>query len=79
MSLFLEHLSMWNMLHCAEQVQIQKYKTRAYNLWHPKQQVSKQSCRNIQLSSKKKKQQQKVPIKPKSSINLHINNPNHTN
>ena len=30
MSVFLEHLSMWNMLNCAEQVQIQKYKTHAY-------------------------------------------------
>ena len=30
MSVFLEHFSMWNMLNCAEQVQIQKYKTRAY-------------------------------------------------
>ena len=30
MSVFLEGLSMWNMLNCAEQVQIQKYKTHAY-------------------------------------------------
>ena len=30
MSVFLERLSMWNMLNCAEQVQIQKYKTYAY-------------------------------------------------
>ena len=30
MSKFLEHFSMWNMLNCAEQVQIQKYKTHAY-------------------------------------------------
>ena len=30
MSLFLERLSMWNMLTCAEQVQIQKYKTHGY-------------------------------------------------
>ena len=29
MSLFLEHLSMVNMLNCAEQVQIQTYKTHA--------------------------------------------------
>ena len=27
MSVFLERLSMWNMLSCAEQVQIQKYNT----------------------------------------------------
>ena len=30
MSVFLERLSTWNMLSCAEQVQIQKYKTHAY-------------------------------------------------
>ena len=30
MSVFLERLSMWNMLNCAEQVQIQKYETHAY-------------------------------------------------
>ena len=30
MSVFLERLSMRNMLSCAEQVQIQKYKTHAY-------------------------------------------------
>ena len=41
MSIFLECLSMWNMLSCAEQVQIQKYKT--HSLRHSKQ-VSKQSC-----------------------------------
>ena len=27
MGVFLERLSMWNMLNCTEQVQIQKYKT----------------------------------------------------
>ena len=31
MSVFLERLSMWNMLSCTEQVQIQKYRTHAYN------------------------------------------------
>ena len=30
MSVFLERLSMWNVLNCGEQVQIQKYKTHAY-------------------------------------------------
>ena len=30
LSIFPELLSMWNMLNCAEQVQIQKYKTHAY-------------------------------------------------
>ena len=29
MSVFLEGFSMWNMLNCSEQVQIQKYKTHA--------------------------------------------------
>ena len=29
-SVFLERLSMWNMLNCAEQVQMRKYKTHAY-------------------------------------------------
>ena len=29
MSIFLERPSMWNMLNCAEQVQIKKYKTHA--------------------------------------------------
>ena len=28
--MFLVRLSMWNMLSCAERVQIQKYKTQAY-------------------------------------------------
>ena len=46
MSIFLERLSVWNMLNCAEQGQIQKYKTYTYNLIirHSKQQVSKQAC-----------------------------------
>ena len=30
MSIFLERLTMWNLLNCAEQEQIQKYKTHAY-------------------------------------------------
>ena len=30
MRVFQEHLSMWNILSCAQQVQIQKYKTHAY-------------------------------------------------
>ena len=30
MSIFLERLSMWNMLSCTEQGQIQKYKVHAY-------------------------------------------------
>ena len=49
MRIFLERLSTWNMLNCTEQVQIQKYKTHAYNT--PKTPCV-QSCSNIQLSSK---------------------------
>ena len=30
MSVLIARLSTWNMLNCAEQVQIQKYKTHAY-------------------------------------------------
>ena len=30
MSVYLERRPMWNMLNCAEQVQIQKYKAHAY-------------------------------------------------
>ena len=30
MGVFLERLSLWNLLNCAEQVQIQNYKTHAY-------------------------------------------------
>ena len=42
MSVFLERLSMSNMLNCAEQG---KYKnTKHMHLRHSKQQVSKQSC-----------------------------------
>ena len=40
------------MLNCAEEVQIQTYKTHAIFIRHPKQHVPKQSCANIQLSSK---------------------------
>ena len=59
MSVFLERLSMWNMLSCAEQGQIQKYKTHAYNLIirHSKQ-VSKQACWNFQLKQQQQQQQQ---------------------
>ena len=52
MSIFLERLFTWNMLNCAEQVQIQKYKTHAYKtlktagvqtimLKHPTKQLKK--------------------------------------
>ena len=50
MIVFLEHLSMSNMLNCAEQVQVQNIEHT--QIRHPKQQVSKQSYTNIQLSSK---------------------------
>ena len=45
MSIFLECLSMLNMLDCAEQVQIEKYKTHANK-------TSKTAYVHIQLSSK---------------------------
>ena len=51
MSVLLERLSIWNMLNCAEQVQIQKYKTHAYNTL--KTADVKQSWKNIQLNSEK--------------------------
>ena len=57
MSIFLKHLSMWNML-AQVQVQIQKYKTHAYKIIYktPKtacvQTIIFLSCSNIQLSSK---------------------------
>ena len=36
MSVFLERLSIWNMLSCAEQLQIYKYKTHLYEYKTPK-------------------------------------------
>ena len=50
MIVFLEHLSISNMLNCAEQVQVQNIKHMYIR--HPKQHVPKQSSSNIQLSSK---------------------------
>ena len=69
------------MFNCAEQVQIQKYKTHACKtpktagvqtimLKHPTEKLK-------QKQPKKKKK--KVPIKPKHRINVHINNLSHTN
>ena len=67
MSIFLERLSMWNMLICTEQVQYKN--TKHMHIRHPKQHVFKQSCSDIQLSSKdrlkKKKKKREVPTKPK--------------
>ena len=50
MIVFVKRLSMWNMFICAEQVQIQKYKTHAYKT--PWKHKFKESCSNVQLSSK---------------------------
>ena len=60
---FLKRLSMSNMLNYAEQVQVQNIKHM--HIRRPKQHVSKQSCSNIQLSSKdgfKKQTKFDVPI-----------------
>ena len=67
------------MLNCAEQGQIQKYKTHAYKtlktagmeaimLKHPTKQL-----KNKQINKQRKH------IKPKYRINVDINDPNHTN
>ena len=56
MSVFLKRFSMWNMLNCAEQVYIQKYKTDAYKtlktagvqtvmLKHPTKQLKKKEAK----------------------------------
>ena len=60
------------MLNCAEQVQIQKYKTPAYKT----PEIS--GVQTIMLKHPTE-QLKKVPIKPKYRINVHRNNPNHTN
>ena len=73
MSVFLECLSMWNMLNCSEQVQIQKHKRHTYET--PKT----AGVHTIMLKRPTKQLKKKVPIKPKYRINVHINNPNHTN
>ena len=59
-------------LSCAEQVQIQKYKTHAYKT--PKT----AGVQTIMLKHPTRRLK-KVPIKPKYRINVPINNPNHTN
>ena len=75
MSVFLECLSMWNMLNCAEQVQVQKYKKHAYNT------LKTAGVQTIMLKhpTKQLEKTKQLPIKPKYCINIHINNPNHTN
>ena len=50
MIVFLERLSMSDMLNCTPQVQVQNIKH--VHMRHPKQHVFKQSCSNTQLSSK---------------------------
>ena len=59
------------MLICAEQVQIQKYKTHGYKT------LKTAGVQTIMLKHPTK-QLQKLPIKPKYRINVHINTPNHT-
>ena len=72
MSMFLEHLSMWNMLNCTEQVQIQKYKTQAYK-------TLKTVGVQIIMLKQPTKHKKRIPIKPIYRIYVHKNNPNHTN
>ena len=71
MSVFLERLSMWNILNCAEQVQIQKYKTHAYKT------LKTVGVQIIML--KHPTMNKKPPEKPIYRINVHKNIPNHTN
>ena len=59
------------MLSCAEQVQIQKYKTHAYK-------TLKTAVVQI-ITLKHPTKHKKIPIKPKYCTNVHKNNPNRTN
>ena len=72
MSVFLERLSMWNVLNCAEQVQVQKYKTHAYKTL---------TIVGVQIIMLKHptKHKKRMPIKPIYCINIRKNNPSHTN
>ena len=72
MSVFLERLSTWNMLNCAEQVQIQKHKTQAYKTLNT-------AGAQIIMLKHPTKHKKRIPIKPKYRISIHKNNPNHTN
>ena len=69
MSIFLEGLSMWNMLSCAEQEEIQKYKTHSYKtlktegvqiimLKHPAKQLEKKTKHTHKKTPKKQPQNQ---------------------
>ena len=71
-SLFLERLSMLNMLNCAEQGKIQKYKTHAYK-------TLKTAGVQTIMRNHPTKFLKKSTIKPTYRIKVHINNPSHTN
>ena len=64
MSVFLERLSMWNMLNCAEQVQIQKYETQAYK-------TLKTVGIQVTMLKHPTKHKKRIPIKPIYRINIH--------
>ena len=73
MSVFQECLSMRNMLHCAEQVQIQKQnKTHAYKT------LKTAGVKTIMLKHPTK-HKKRVPMKPTHHIHVQKNNPNHKN
>ena len=63
------------MLNCAEQGHMQKYKTHAYKPL--KTAAVKTSI--LKRPTKQLKKHKQTNIKPKYRINVHINNPNHTN
>ena len=63
MSVFPDRLSMWNMLNCAEQGQMQKYITRAYNTFKT---VGVQTIMLKHPTKQLKKKQNKKSIKPNS-------------
>ena len=64
MSVFLERLSMWNVLNCAEQVQIQKYETHAYK-------TLKTIGVQVIMLKHPTKHKKRIPIKPIYRINVH--------
>ena len=72
MSVFLECLSMSNMLNCPKQVHIRKYKTHAYK-------TPKTGGVQIIMLKHPTKQLKNKKNKPKCHINVHINNPSYTN
>ena len=66
MSLFLDQLSMWNMLNCAEQVHMQKYETHAYK-------TLKTVGVQVIMLKHPTKHKKRIPINPYtvSTINVH--------